>query len=319
MLKASESQLPKGRGRLRRRERRKNASQPKKLTVSKREDEVLGVQETSLRQSRHESWPRNTTDSERWPYDSGEIGVKDRTNQFPAALILDIDSLEPYDSPDDSFSQRYSKSDPNDTGQNRANLPTITIKSTENHGRQVSSPNRFHLISFYREQAPNDEDDIKDNDGSIYNYKPPRFRDSQVHVADLIDEVGFVNSKGYHSQGFISVIDCNPGAFVSSVASALVNQSPTAERNVYWQKFAALLLGFPSASSDFVDLPYSQGYGVSHNHPTLYFRQNRWGYLDVDNVSRDSKRPRWRAAWKFEVRDSSYRRAIHHKIISYGY
>ena len=127
-LTASES-IPKVRGRLRRRERRKNIGQPKKLAVRKLEKKVGDVTETSRYQPKHEYLSPSTTDGERWAFDSGEIGVKDRTNQVPAVLVLDIDPLDLHDSPppDGSLSQRYFDSDPRHTARKTANLPTIKI------------------------------------------------------------------------------------------------------------------------------------------------------------------------------------------------
>lgn len=256
---------------------------------------------SDLHKTYHAYRPRSKPDGERWSYDSGEIGVKERTNEIPAALILDIEPVDSHDldSPAiSSTSQETSELDSDQMTKVTNKIPIITIRSLEVPGRQVTTPKLFHLISFYREKIPDEEPE----DEKVY--RPPQYRDSSVHIANVIDEVGFVSTKKYDSQGFISVIDCNPGSLIPAVAAVQQSSADSfmaKERNVYWQKFAVLAAGFPPTAGDFVDLPYSQGYGVSHQNPNLIYRKNRWGYLDVDNVSRNSKRPRWRAAWRFEV------------------
>jgi hypothetical protein len=245
------------------------------------------------------------TIGERWPYDSGEIGSKDRTNQSSAVLVMDIGQVKSNDTPspseDDSSPHALKHAD-----ELRAHLPLIRIRPVSNAGLRVPIPKKFHLVSYFKEIMP-EEDESKGDKSPVW--RPREYRTSQVHVADLIDEMGFLHPSRYGAQSFLSVIDCNPGALIPSVASlqqsSLTNLQPTNERNTYWQKFAVLTVGFSSASREFVDLPYSQGYAVVHGFPTLFYRENRYGYFDVDNVSRDSKRPRWRASWRFEVSDFS--------------
>lgn len=292
---------PKARGRLRRRERRRNLNRPKKPGNSKGVDIKEYLEEKGFNPLQYEYGSENLTSGERWLYNSGEIGRKDPGNQSSAALVLELDQV----SSNNKFTVSAHNSPPcrlNESDQVRTYLPLIRIRTVSNSGPKIPTPRKFHLVSYFTEMAPEEDD----NKGDISpTWRPHQYRTSQVHVADLIDEMGFLDATGYKAESFISVIDCNPGALIPSVASLqlsfLRNPKAADERNTYWQKFAVLTVGISSMSREFVDLPYSQGYGVVHGFPTLFYRESRWGYFDVDNVSRDSKRPRWRASWRFEV------------------
>lgn len=124
----------------------------------------------------------------------------------------------------------------------------------------------------------------------------------ETHVADIVDSVGFIDSRGWRANALFSVIAANPLALLAphldrDPVDILSSQE---ERDRYWHKFAILTYGC-SHPDDIRALPYSRGYGVHHRRPVLFYRQNRWGRYEVDDVCRESKRPRWRAAWKFEV------------------
>jgi hypothetical protein len=296
---------PKARGRLRRRERRRNLNPPKEPAKRKSVDIKEDWEGRSLNPLQDEHQSESMTIGERWSYNSGEIGSEDRTNQSSAVLVLDIGQVNSNDasSPSEDDSSPHTLKDAVEL---RVHLPLIRIRPVSNGSLKVPILKKFHVVSFFKEIAPEDGESKSDKSPV---WRPREYRTSQVHVADLIDEMGFLHPSRYGAQSFLSVINCNPCALIPSVASSqqssLTSPQAVSERNMYWQKFAVLAVGISSASREFVDLPYSQGYGVVHGFPTLFYRENRYGYLDVDNVSRDSKRPRWRASWRFEVSDFS--------------
>lgn len=122
----------------------------------------------------------------------------------------------------------------------------------------------------------------------------------QIHVADLVDEVGVIDSEAWRASVFFSYIEtAHP-----NLTHVLNPLATTTSREVgfgkYWQRFAVLLNGFMHSRGR-RELPHSLGYGIDHNNPVLKERDNRWGFLDVDGVTRESKRPRWRANYRFEV------------------
>lgn len=298
---------PKARGRFKRRERRRNRNSPKKAEKSKRTDAGDELKQENIDPGfLLDEYPsENMTNGKRWLYDNGEIGAKDRVNQVSAVLILNINQVNTHEK--DHSEDGYESSDcrpPKDLGALDLNLPLIRIRPAEISDLKAHITQKYHVVSYFKELVPEDENESEDE---TFGFKPPTYRTSQVHVADLIDEMRFLSPPRYGEESFISVIDCNPGDLILSVASLqqsfLLDSRTASERDLFWRKFDVLTVGTSSKSNDFVDLPYSQGYGVIHGFPTLFYREDRWGYFDVDNVSRESKRPRWRASWRFEVRD----------------
>ena len=71
--------------------------------------------------------------------------------------------------------------------------------------------------------------------------------------------------------------------------------------SAYWHKFSQFVTAHPHTRR----LPYSNGFGNTHSNPRLVRRLDRWGILDVDDVTSNSPHPRSRATWSFNVSASS--------------
>lgn len=319
--------MPIARGRLRRRELRKNKTKNDRSVRSRARSPAPDDESGNKALDENPIPARLADDDLRWRFNSGERLPESRSNKFPVALVIQFTGIHP------DKSKVLDTSSNNISGKSREGIPLMTIRYLGSQ-RPVSQTKRFHIISYCNrgsEDSPTSVSDIGTNFGEIpakdptngsgnLCHKPTdsgeypnpnsneplsQVEDYPIHVATLIDEAGFVDGELWDPKGFISIMECDPSPLLSYQALTHPNSSdyPTLSRmdsDQYWHKFSTLLCGF-THPEDFRDLPYSLGYGHVHTNPDLVYRRRRWGHLEVDSACPKSRRPRWRAAWKFEV------------------
>jgi hypothetical protein len=253
-----------------------------------------------------------------WRYDSREPGLKGSWGEAPRnPAIAHIKFGNAISEPSkESFDPPTGATDVMATPPSTV-MPQIIIRSSVKfETSNQSETKRFHVmydgtVTSSRSSAETPQgtttDSAKNAKSSHSDISPTG--DSPIHVADLIDEVDFISTGSYDPKLFISAIELKP--FAASPSSKLglideevsnISSSPLSriDYEEYWQKFSVLICGY-IYPFDVREAPYSLGYGSDHSNPPLVRRSHRWGYYDVDNVCTSSGRPRWRAAWKFEV------------------
>lgn len=288
------------RGRLKRRERRRNLG---KAQTSAAETSFSTLPVKSMLTTKGETSVVN--DGQTWRFKNGEIGPVDQNNKVPLmlSLVLDTPNLDPR--------EEYVKEAPETSQEHfmhqQSGLPLLRISAHESTTaptvrklyRILSYCNRpfdpLGTPGFPSEQVivggfGADEEDMS----GIPDY--------EIHIANLIDEVGVIDAEPWRAGAFFSIIEANPTSQTQGEDFVTNKQDLNTKelRDKYWHKFSALTAGFNSPAPD-RHLPYSVGYGIEHNHPRLVIRAGRWGYFDVDSVTKTTKRPRWRANWRFEV------------------
>ncbi|KAG4434206.1 hypothetical protein IFR05_010307 [Cadophora sp. M221] len=282
---------PVHRGRLRRRERRKNGGKHKE---SKTDANPNSTKENTITNSIQHSRNLSLDESKVWRFNNGEIGLEDQNNKIPITLSFAFDKSETDDTTTENSStsafERLRNSSPatEEAFKPMGGVPTLTIQAQHGFGG-LTTPKLYHIISYCNQDSdrsgtpglPNESVEIWGGDGDETK-DVPEVEDYQIHIADLIDEVGVVDFKHWSANTFFSAIKADP---ISLIVSASPSSRPvvaSGNQGQYWHKFAVLLHGF------------------THAGETLS-RDNRWGYMDVDFLSSSSKRPRWRAAWRFDV------------------
>ncbi len=284
------------RGRLRRRERRKGR---KKIQNSMSDEAKTGeIQRPNLGIPQNLSAgppiPSGSNLRPVFSFRNGElVNTEELTNKVPVSLTIFL-------RPDEASKSGISSSS--------KHLPTLLIQPLDHSSPTTYLPKRYHIISYCNGSSLSTHAAKVDPlDGSLpnINFHPPGQEEESkpklgvkvkdIHVADLVDEVGIFGSSVWASKSFFSVLHVPaPSLKVGE------KQPPGEDYNTYWHKFLALTYGFRDPE-DICKLPYSFGYGIEHSYPPLVTRNNRWGYFDVDSASIREGRPRWRANWKFEV------------------
>ncbi|KAH7343045.1 hypothetical protein BKA65DRAFT_303638 [Rhexocercosporidium sp. MPI-PUGE-AT-0058] len=295
---------PTNRGRLRRRERRKNGgkhTQPKLGVHLKRAAEI------PMSDSYEASGDLSLEESKVWRFNNGEIGPENQNNKVPALLSFEFDKLDMDGTKTETLntcsSGRFldSKQASEEAFRPQQDGSTILTIQPLHSSERLANPKLYHIISYCNQNSDPagtpglPKEPVSDEDADISDVD-----DYQIHIADLVDEVGVVDSKHWRANTFFSVIEADP---LSLIVPASPISCPVVEgrdQGHYWHKFAVLLHGF-TQTGEKRNLPYSLGYGVDHFNPILVSRDNRWAYLDVDSISSKSKRPRWRAAWRFNI------------------
>jgi hypothetical protein len=304
------------RGRLKKRQRRRNQAQQKLLETSDRSEEGSiddpGDWTTNTPGSRPMCLEQIPEDDSRWRYNSGEPDIKNRNSDSPVKMTIEFPTQDPERRADGGFNPVQP--------QGPSWTPRIIISHLGGNDPVAMTPRRWHIMSYCRRSGEGSIlkssntsltsehcDDSARLEGS-HNTSSGISQLFDVHVADLLDETGFVGlgdwapqsyvptHKVNQSKSFISVIEADPSISVPAVqGQSLLSR---VERDGYWHKFAILVGGI---YSPFRELPYSFGYGIQHNVPQIVCKKGWWGRLDVDNVQFGSEMPRWRASWKFEV------------------
>ncbi|CZR65152.1 uncharacterized protein PAC_15052 [Phialocephala subalpina] len=301
-VKPETSPIGQVRGRIKRRYRRRNRGVPKKPLSDK------------LSESPHEVREELPAlgDKTLWQYNNGEPSRENPNNEFPIGLYI---RLNPEERQELDCTEAQIERALDRAFLPKRDVPVVTIRTLQQLVTSTT-PKRYRLISYFNPSKeipalsldePKSEREPESWWGSKDDEQPPQ-EDYEIHIADLIDEVGVIDSKGWRANTLFSVVAANPLAFLDPQHTDDGDQVDSiaiqAERDRYWHKFAVLTYGCAQVE-DIRALPYSRGYGVEHRRPVLFYRQKRWGHFDVDNACRESKRPRWRAAWKFQLQNKS--------------
>jgi hypothetical protein len=312
--------LPIARGRLRRRELRKNKTRNDRSVRSRARSPAPDDESENKALDENPILARLADDDLRLRFNSGERLPERTNNKFPVALVIQFTGIHP----DKSKSPDTSSN--NISGKSREGIPLMTIRRLGSQ-HLVSQTKRFHVISYCNRGSEDigtnfegiPAKDPTNGSGNLC-YKPTdsgeysnpnsneplsQVEECPIHVATLIDEAGFVDGEPWCPKGFISMIECDPLPLLSHQSLIQPNSSDYStfsrmDSDQYWHKFSTLLCGF-THPEDLRELPYSLGYGHDHTNPGLIYRRRRWGHLEVDSACPKSRRPRWRAAWKFEV------------------
>lgn len=240
------------RGRLRRRERRRHQVRGGSSSTSEESNRELEDESSPFgwHQPRRSSINQAGTseDDLKMRYKSLELEIKNRNSTSPVELIIEFPTQDSQDLDHDADEVL---GPPQLQPPHRR--PQLIIRRLDSNDPAETPPKLWHIMSYSRRST---EGSVPDNSG--------------VHIADLVDEAGFVGLGNWvpqnymrtdeldQSKGFISVIEANPSMLdLHSHSQTSVSRD---ERDRYWHKFAVLVGGI---YSPFRELPYSLATGFN--------------------------------------------------------
>jgi len=194
---------PRVRGRLRRRERRRNKSGAKQFQPTPvTEHQDVSIEIKSSNRTGDAPPKAKSLDSGRWKYNNGEIDSRYRRQNALVGLAIDFSNTGPREP------ERSNETGPGDLNDSPKvaftpqsdTIPVLTIRPLQT-STFLPEVKRFHIMSYFNPTSLSPETTISDNPNDsegVETEEKAKLLGTQhygIHIADLIDETGAVDER----------------------------------------------------------------------------------------------------------------------------